>query len=40
MSIEEFVSYGATARTLRGFTQSYVDLVAMIRDFMLPDPDK
>ena len=36
---EEFDSYGATARTLRGFIASYHDLVAVIRDFMLPDPD-
>jgi len=39
MSPEEFDSYGATARTLRGFIASYHDLVAVIRDFMLPDPD-
>ena len=31
--------YGATVRTLRGFIGSYHDLVAMVRDFMLPDPD-
>ena len=39
MSIDEFDSYGATVRTLRSFTQSYVDLCAMIREFMLPNPD-
>ena len=39
MTVDEFTSYGATARTLRGFTQSYADLVALIRDFMLPNPD-
>ena len=39
MSAEEFDSYGATVRTLRGFIASYQDLVAVIRDFMLPDPD-
>ena len=39
MNPEEFDSYGATARTLRGFIASYHDLVAVIRDFMLPDPD-
>jgi transaldolase len=39
MSPEEFDSYGATSRTLRGFIASYHDLVAVIRDFMLPDPD-
>jgi transaldolase len=39
MSVEEFDSYGATVRTLRGFIGSYQDLVASIRDFMLPNPD-
>ena len=39
MSPGEFDAYGATARTLRGFIESYHDLVAVIRDFMLPDPD-
>jgi len=36
---EEFVAYGATARTLRGFIESYHDLQALIRDFMLPNPE-
>jgi len=36
---EEFVTYGATARTLRGFIASYHDLQALIRDFMLPNPE-
>jgi transaldolase len=40
MTTEEFDSYGATVRTLRGFIASYQDLVAVIRDFMLPDPDR
>jgi transaldolase len=39
MSIEEFDSYGATVRTLRSFITSYHDLVNLIRDFMLPNPD-
>lgn len=39
MRTEEFDSFGATARTLRGFIGSYQDLVATIRDFMLPNPD-
>jgi transaldolase len=39
LSVEEFDGYGATVRTLRGFTASYQDLVAVIRDFMLPNPD-
>lgn len=40
MAVEEFDSYGGTVRTLRGFIQSYHDLQGLIRDFMLPDPDK
>jgi transaldolase len=40
MTHEEFDSYGATVRTLRGFIASYHDLQAVIRDFMIPDPDK
>ena len=39
MAPEEFDSFGATARTLRQFIGSYQDLVAVIRDFMLPNPD-
>lgn len=39
MTIDEFDTYGATVRTLRGFISSYHDLVAVIRDFMLPNPD-
>lgn len=39
MSIDEFDSYGATARTLRSFIDALFDLVAMVRDFMLPNPD-
>lgn len=40
MKPEEFDSYGATVRTLRGFIDSYHDLQSVIRDFMLPNPDK
>jgi transaldolase len=39
MSPEEFDGYGATVRTLRGFIASYQELVAVIRDLMLPNPD-
>jgi transaldolase len=39
LTIEEFDTYGATVRTLRAFIGSYHDFVALIRDFMLPDPD-
>lgn len=36
----DFVTYGATGRTLRGFITAYHELIGVIRDFMLPDPDK
>ena len=39
MTQAEFDSFGPTARTLRQFIGSYQDLVAVIRDFMLPNPD-
>ena len=39
LTVDEFDSFGATRRTLRGFIASYQDLVATIRDFMLPNPD-
>jgi transaldolase len=39
LTISEFDRYGATVRTLRGFIASYRDLVATIRDVMLPNPD-
>lgn len=39
MTIGEFDSYGATVRTLRSFIAGLFDLVAMIRDYMLPNPD-
>lgn len=40
MTVEEFDTYGATVRTLRGFITSYHELIRIIReDFMLPNPD-
>ena len=40
MSSVEFDGFGATGRTLRQFCKAVDDLVAMIRDQMIPDPDK
>lgn len=40
LSAAEFDGYGATARTLRSFTASYDDLIAMIRNYVIPDPDR
>jgi transaldolase len=39
LTIDEFDTYGATARTLRGFIASYHELVGVIRDLLLPNPD-
>ena len=39
MTPGEFDGYGASVRTLRSFIASVHDLAAVIRDFMLPDPD-
>ena len=39
MTVPEFDTYGATVRTLRGFIASAHDLMAAVRDFMLPNPD-
>jgi transaldolase len=39
MGPEEFDSYGASVRTLRSFIASVHDLIAVVRDFMLPNPD-
>ncbi len=40
MTAAEFDRFGATVRTLRTFIGSYADLLAFVRDCMLPDPDK
>ena len=40
LTLDEFDTYGATVRTLRGFIKSYHDLQALVREeFMLPNPD-
>jgi transaldolase len=39
LTIDEFDTFGPTVRTLRTFISSYHDLVAVVRDFMLPNPD-
>jgi transaldolase len=40
LAVGEFDTFGATARTLRSFTKSYHDLLGVVRDIVLPDPDK
>ena len=39
LTIDEFDSFGATVRTLRSFIGSYQDLLSVMRDFMIPNPD-
>lgn len=39
LSVDEFDTYGATVRTLRGFIGSAHDLIAVVRELMLPNPD-
>ena len=39
MTVAEFDEYGATVRTLRSFIASVHDLMAEIREVMLPNPD-
>jgi transaldolase len=38
LGVDEFDSFGATVRTLRQFTASYEELVATVRDVILPSP--
>lgn len=40
MSAEDFDAFGATRRTLRSFIEGYHELVSVIRDFMIADPDR
>ena len=35
----EFDTFGPTVRTLRSFISSYHDLLAAVRDLMMPNPD-
>jgi transaldolase len=39
MTVAEFDSFGSTARTLRQFSKATDDLVTLMRDMMLPNPD-
>lgn len=40
LAVEEFDSFGATVRTLRQFNAATDELVGVVRDFVLPNPDK
>jgi transaldolase len=39
IKIEEFDEFGPTRRTLRQFSKAADDIVALVRDIMLPNPD-
>ena len=39
LTVEAFDTYGATVRTLRGFIGAYHELLGIIREYMLPNPD-
>ncbi len=39
MTVDEFDTFGATLRTLRGFIGGYNMLLDVIRDLMIPNPD-
>lgn len=39
LTLEQFDTYGATVRTLRGFVASYHEVQGVVREFMLPNPD-
>src|SRR3954447_14479984 len=40
LTIHDFDAFGATRRTLRQFLAAAADLDALVRDVLLPDPDK
>jgi transaldolase len=40
LAIEQFDTWPPTVRTLRAFSASYAELLALVREAMLPNPDK
>ena len=40
LSVAEFSTYGAVTRTLRGFLVAVNELEALVRDVLIPNPDK
>jgi transaldolase len=40
MTVGEFDAFGATRRTLRQFLTANTDLEALVRDVVVPDPNK
>ena len=39
MQMQEFDNFGPTRRTLRQFAKATDDIIALVRDFMIPNPD-
>jgi len=39
MSGEEFDTFGPTVRTLRGFIAAFQQIVSLVRDYIMPNPD-
>jgi transaldolase len=39
LAIDEFDLFPPTVRTLRAFTKSYYDMLSLVTDFLLPNPD-
>ncbi|HZQ09117.1 MAG TPA: transaldolase family protein [Anaerolineae bacterium] len=39
LTVQDFDTFGATVRTLRSFIEGWHNFVAVIRDYMLPNPD-
>jgi transaldolase len=40
LSVAEFDTFGPTRRTLRQFLAASAELAALVRDVLVPDPDK
>lgn len=40
MSVDEFDTFGPTVRTLRGFIAAFQQIVSLIRDYIMPNPDE
>jgi hypothetical protein len=39
LAVDEFDAFPPTVRTLRAFTKSYYDMLSLVTDFLLPNPD-
>ncbi|MCJ7566421.1 MAG: transaldolase family protein [Anaerolineales bacterium] len=39
MSVDEFDTFGPTVRTMRGFINAFHQIVSLVRDYIMPNPD-